>query len=315
AAARRPGTEIASPGPPPDLAVAARSVGLCPGADARRGFCRRPVGDCGRRVAAGRDPGGRRLAGLALRRRDRARTARRAGGRARDMRILFVPSPRSGVSVLSSGLLSHVLGRFPAARLTIAAGPAAAPLFEAVPGLDRLIVLRKRRWALHWLALYAGAVRRRWDLVVDLRGSALAWLLWAGERRVTAKGDPGEHRVRQLARLFGLEPPPSPVIWTAPRHDRAAEALVPPGNPVLAIGPAANWRGKEWRAERFAELATRLTAPEAAVAAARVAVLAAAHERAQAMPLLAALPAARVIDLVGRTDLLTAAAVLRRCAL
>ncbi len=42
---------------------------------------------------------------------------------------------------------------------------------------------------------------------------------------------------------------------------------------------------------------------------------AAAHERSQAAPLLAALPPARVIDLVGRTDLLTAAAILRRSAL
>jgi heptosyltransferase III len=231
------------------------------------------------------------------------------------MRILFVTATRIGDAVLSTGLLSHVISRFPDARLTIAAGPAAAPLFEAVPGLEQLIVLRKRRWALHWLALYGRTVGRRWDLVVDLRGSALAWLLWAGERRVTAKGDPREHRVRQLARLFGREPPPSPVISTGARHDRAAEALIPPGTPVLAIGPAANWRGKEWRAERFAELAIRLTAPDAPFAAARVAVLAAGHERAQAAPLLAALPAARVIDLVGRTDLLTAAAVLRRCAL
>jgi heptosyltransferase III len=231
------------------------------------------------------------------------------------MRILFVTATRIGDAVLSTGLLSHVISRFPGARLTVAAGPAAAPLFEAIPGLDQLIVLRKRRWALHWLALYGRTVGRRWDLVVDLRGSALAWLLWAGERRVTAKGDPREHRVRQLARLFGPEPQPSPVIWTGARHDRAAEALIPPGTPVLAIGPAANWRGKEWRADRFAELASRLTAPDAPFAAARVAVLAAAHERAQATPLLAALPAGRVIDLVGQTDLLTAAAVLRRCAL
>jgi ADP-heptose:LPS heptosyltransferase len=231
------------------------------------------------------------------------------------MRILFVTATRIGDAVLSTGLLSHVIARFPQARLTIAAGPAAAPLFEAVPGLDRLIVLRKRRWALHWLALYARTVGHRWDLVVDLRGSALAWLLWAGKRRVTAKGDPGEHRVRQLGRLFGLEPPPGPVVWTAPRHDHAAEALVPLGGPVLAIGPAANWRGKEWHAERFAELAVRLTAPDAPFAAARVAVLAAAHERAQAAPLLAALPSGQVIDLVGNTDLLTAASVLRRCAL
>jgi heptosyltransferase III len=130
-----------------------------------------------------------------------------------------------------------------------------------------------------------------------------------------AKGDAGEHRVRQLGRVFALDPPPAPRLWTAPRHDQAAAALLPPGGPVLAIGPAANWRGKQWRAERFAELALRLTAAGAPLAGARVAVLAAAHERTQAAPLLAALPPARRIDLVGRVDLLTAASVLRRAAL
>src|SRR5256885_197723 len=147
------------------------------------------------------------------------------------MRILFVTATRIGDAVLSTGLLSHLIGCFPDARLTIAAGPVSAPLFEAVPGVERLIVLQKRRWALHWLPLYARTVGRRWDLVVDLRGSALAWLLWAGERRVTAKGNPNEHRVRQLARLVGPEPPPRPAGWTGPPHDPAAEALVPPGQP------------------------------------------------------------------------------------
>src|SRR5216684_143206 len=59
----------------------------------------------------------------------------------------------------------------------------------------------------------------------------------------------------------------------------------------------------------------RLTCPATPLSGARVAVLAAAHERAQVAPVLAALPAARRIDLVGRTDLLTAAALLRRAAL
>src|SRR5438132_3439517 len=180
------------------------------------------------------------------------------------MRILFVTATRIGDAVLSTGLLSHLIGRFPGARLTIAAGPVAAPLFEAVPGLERLIVLRKRRFSLHWLSLYARTLGWRWDLIVDLRGSALAWLLRAGERRVMAKGDPREHRVRQLGRLFALDPPPSPRLWTAPRHERAANALITPGVSVLAIGPAANWRGKQWRADRFAELALRLTAANGA---------------------------------------------------
>jgi heptosyltransferase-3 len=234
------------------------------------------------------------------------------------MRILFVTATRIGDAVLSTGLLSHVVKRFPGARLTIAAGPVAAPLFEVVPGLERVLVLTKQRWGLHWLALYARAARHRWDLVVDLRGSALAWTLRAGERRVMAKGDQREHRVRQLGRLFGLDPPPGPVLWTAPRHERAAEALLPPGLPVLAIGPAANWRGKQWRAERFAELARRLTATDGPLPGARIVVLAAAHERAQAVPLLSGVARGvpgGVIDLVGQTDLLTAAAVLRRSAL
>src|SRR5229473_1148427 len=151
------------------------------------------------------------------------------------MHILFVTATRIGDAVLSTGLLSHLVERFPGARLTIAAGPVAAPLFEAVPGLDEVLVLRKRRWGLHWLPLYAR--------------------------------------------------------------------------------PAANWRGKQWRAERFAELACRLTAAGGPLPGARIAVLAAAHERAQAAPLLAAPPPGGVIDLVGRTDLLTAAAVLRRASL
>jgi heptosyltransferase-3 len=231
------------------------------------------------------------------------------------MDILFVTATRIGDAVLSTGLLSYLVKRYPGARLTIAAGPVAAPLFEAVPGVERLIVVEKRPLALHWLGLYAAVAARRWDMVVDLRGSALAWLLRAGERRVMAKGDERENRVRQLARLFDLDPPPSPHLWLAPDHERRAEALVPPGSSVLAIGPTANWRGKQWRAERFAELERRLTAADGPLCGARVAVLAGAHERAQAEPLLAAIPRGRAIDLIGRADLLTAAAVLRRCAL
>ena len=185
--------------------------------------------------------------------------------------------------ISSSAIRAHVL-RSPPDR-------SAAPLFVAVPGLERVIAVTKRPGALHWLPLFARVAGRRWDLVVDLRGSALAWMLRAGERRVMAKGDPREHRVRQLARLFDLDPPPSPRLWTAAAHERAAAALLPPGPPVLAIGPAANWRGKQWRAERFAELARRLTAGDGPFAGARIAVMAAAHERPQAAPLLAAMPA------------------------
>src|SRR5271169_3302099 len=125
------------------------------------------------------------------------------------MEILFVTATRIGDAVLSTGLLSYLIDRYPGAALTIAAGPLAAPLFESIPGCTRVVV-------------------------VDLRGSALAWLLRAGERRAMAKGDAREHRVRQLGRLFGLDPPPGPRLWTTPGHERAAAELIPAGGPALA---------------------------------------------------------------------------------
>src|SRR5690348_9739575 len=98
----------------------------------------------------------------------------------RRMNILFVTATRIGDAVLSTGLLSHLVETRSAARFTIAAGPVAAPLFAGVPGLERVIVVEKRAASLHWVQLWARVAARRWDLVVDLRGSALAWLLRAG---------------------------------------------------------------------------------------------------------------------------------------
>lgn len=230
------------------------------------------------------------------------------------MRILFVTATRIGDAVLSTGVLAQLLDRYPGTRVTVAAGRDAAPLFAELPGLERIITIEKKPWRLHWLALYRAVALARWDIVVDLRASAIAYLLWARARYVAQKRRVGEHRVKQMARILDLDPPPSPQLWIGPARESEAARLVPSGTPVIAIGPAANWRGKEWRAERFAALAQRLTAPGGLFPNARVAVLAAAHERAQAAPLIEAL-GPRALDLVGKIHLLTVAAVIKRCAL
>src|SRR3989442_10108478 len=98
------------------------------------------------------------------------------------MRILFVTATRIGDAVLSTGLLSHLIGRFPGARLTIAAGPVAAPLFEAGPGLERLIVLRKRRLSLHWVPPSSRTPSLRPAILLRLSRSALGLPLRARQR-------------------------------------------------------------------------------------------------------------------------------------
>jgi ADP-heptose:LPS heptosyltransferase len=231
------------------------------------------------------------------------------------MRLLFVTSTRIGDAVLSTGLLSHLIDTNPGARVTIACGAVAAPLFEAVPGLERIIMLSKRRLGLHWWTLWYAAVGRTWDLVVDLRGSALAYLVPHRDRLVFRGDTRPVHRVVQLAEAAGLSAPPAPRLWTGPRHEAEAARLVPSGAPVFALGPTANWRGKEWPIENFIALLIRLTGDRGPLAGARIAVLGAASERATAEPLLAAIDPARRLDLIGRADLLTSFAVLKRCAL
>ena len=85
------------------------------------------------------------------------------------LNLLFITATRIGDAVLSTGLLGDVLDRHPGARVTLACGPAARGLFLALPGLERLIVLEKRRFLGHWLALWRAVVASRWDLAIDLR--------------------------------------------------------------------------------------------------------------------------------------------------
>lgn len=231
------------------------------------------------------------------------------------MRVLFVTGTRIGDAILSTGVLAHLLDTLPRARFTVACGPLAAPLFAAVPRLDRVVVMAKRKDGGHWLKLWAYAVLRPWSRVVDLRGSLVAYLVWTRARAVkTSKSHEG-HVVEELARVAGLAEPPGPRLWTAPEHWAQAARLLPDGPPVLALAPVANWRGKEWPIERFAELALRLTGPNGILPGGRIAVFGAAEDRARAEALFAALPAGRTIDLMTGFDLLTAHECLRRTAL
>ncbi len=231
------------------------------------------------------------------------------------MRILFVTSNRIGDAILSTGLLAHLIDAWPQARITLACGPVAAPLFADTPNIEKLIALVKQRRAGHWIDLWRQCAGQVWDLVVDLRASALAWMLLARRRAVLRKGDAPIHRVRLISSVLGLDPPAPPRLYIGPDRHRRARDLIPDGAPVLALGPTANWGGKQWPADRFAALARDLLAPGAPLAGGRIAVFAGPNERGPVDALIAGLSGVTVIDLAGSIDLLTAAACLQRCTL
>lgn len=216
------------------------------------------------------------------------------------MKILFITATRIGDAVLSSGLVAYLADEFPDARFTIACGAPAAPLFEAVPGLDRLIVIEKQSFHSHWLSLWAACVSTHWDRIYDLRGSVIGSFLLGREKRAGKYRDDTVHRVEELGRLVGVAPPPRPKIWLSEQAQNTARELVGGDGDILCVGPTANWGGKQWPADRFADLVARTTGTDGFLSGARVAVLGAASERDMAAPVLESIPADRVIDLVGQ---------------
>lgn len=229
------------------------------------------------------------------------------------MRILFITSNRIGDAVLSTGLLGGLMDRYPGATVWVACGPLAVPIFEHAPGVERVIELRKAPWIGHWRKLLAATMFRRWDIVVDLRGSATAWLLWAGKRYVL-RANHTLHRVIHNANVAGFDPAPWPRVWPGEAARARARAMMPDGLTVLAVGPSAAWPRKMWPVENYAELVRRLTAADGPLPGATVLVAAAPGEREIARPIIDAVPDERRIELIGE-DLSLVAACFERVRL
>jgi len=226
------------------------------------------------------------------------------------LNILFITNTRIGDAILSSGVLHYLVETYPGARFTVVCGRLPQTLFAAVPRLERVIALKKRRFDLHWFDLWRELRGMRWDIVVDLRRSFISFFLSAGVRYVIGPADNAVHRVHHLSSVLKLGHAAAPHVYMAPRHEEEARRLIPSGPPVLALAPIAAAAEKTWPADRFAALAAALRAGPCA--GWRIALFGGPGDEAKSSPLLAALPDA--LKIFGEPDLLTVAAALRNCA-
>ena len=231
--------------------------------------------------------------------------------------ILFITATRIGDAVLSSGLIKRLSDEIPNARFTVVAGPAAAPLFRDIPNLDELIVFAKARDGSHWFDLWRRVRRRKWGLVVDLRGSAISRFLSTKRRAVHRKatGEP-VHKVIEAARILRIEDDPAPpFLFTSPDIEAYAADLTAGRGPILALAPAANWVGKTWPLERFSRVAMQLLGPHGPLHNGRLMIFGGPDDQNLGRDFKDLLPRNRFIDLAGRVDLLTAYACLKRARL
>jgi ADP-heptose:LPS heptosyltransferase len=233
--------------------------------------------------------------------------------------ILFITSASVEEAILSSGLVKRLHDEIDYAQFTIAGGADVEALFAEMPCRERFIVSRPRPWTLEWLTLWLRARPRAWGLIVDTLGVGMAKSLSAKKRAVRKPPleGPQPHAVEEAALLLKLEDdPPAPYLFTSEETEaRADQLLGKGGGPILALGPGAEWVGKTWPAERFNQIAARLLGPDGQLEGGRLLLLGGEADREVNQTVRGSVARDRVIDLTGKTDLLTAYACLKRVRL
>lgn len=236
-----------------------------------------------------------------------------------------------GDAVMALPAIAAVRRTFPRSTLAVAAPRSVAPLFaeitDAAPDevlsveqRSEIATLRAGRFDLAlvlpnsfrsaWAVRRAG-VPHRWGVRAGGRGVLLT--------RSASRPPKFRHqaaRYLDLAEAFGLtaaETLPR-VGVTPPTKERAGLLLanmgVAPSTPLIGIAPGAAYgHAKRWPPPRVAQLAARL-----ADVGCTVILVGAGADRDAGREIESALPAtARVVNLIGRTDLRLLAGVLERC--
>lgn len=236
---------------------------------------------------------------------------------AKTFTVLFIAPDDVSEAVLASGILRKLHDEAPNPRFTIIASRAVAPLFADMPKVEHLVVSDRRHSGRRWLGLFSPYRARSWALVVDLQAGVIAGRLRPkGKPLRRASDDEPTHKLIEAARLMRLEDePPAPYVFVGDEAEKRAAALTAVDGPILAVAPAASWIGKAWPGERYAEAVRRLLASDGPLAGGRLMLLGDKADARQVDPVRAAAPKDLVIDLVGRADLVTSFAALKRARL
>jgi len=236
---------------------------------------------------------------------------------AKTFTVLFIAPDDVSEAVLASGILKKLHDEAPNPRFTIVANRAVAPLFADMPKLAQLVVSDRRHTSQRWLGLFSPYRARSWALVVDLQAGVIAGRLRPKGKPLRRAGDDEPtHKLIEAARLMRLEDePPAPYIFVSGETEKRAAALVAGDGPILAVAASAGWVGKAWPAERFAEVVRRLLASDGPLPFGRLMLLGDKADARQIEPVRSAAPRDLLIDLVGRADLVTSFAALRRARL
>lgn len=231
-------------------------------------------------------------------------------------RLLFVTLSNIGDLVMTTPALVALHAAWPEARIDVVADQRSSELLTRAPFLGELVHRMKRDGGAGMLRMIRRLRAERYEAIVDLRTDFLPWLL-RGRRRSARwqAAVQGPHAVEQHYAVAARVLPsvgaiPETRLWlTEADRARARETLSAlPGTRRLALAPGANWPGKIWPSAHYVALANALgDAFDSLVLLGNAADAAQGARMQQAVTL-------PTLNLMGRTSLIEAGAVLADCA-
>jgi predicted lipopolysaccharide heptosyltransferase III len=254
------------------------------------------------------------------------------------MKILLLQLKRIGDLILTTPVVAALRKHFPEAELTMVVSSECVDLLPAISGVDRILMARRD---LRDLTLFFAVAGKRFDYCVDFtrndRSAFLAFLSGARKRIVSYRvRDQSKNRARfytdfvdarmrdlhtidyNLALLepLGLENvSPAPHLQLPQAAHEKAHALRRNWNvskPYVVLHPGSARQEKLWEAERWAQVIERFGQDDDL----DLVLTGGASNREQAhIAAIKGKTQRQIIDLSGKTDLLTLAALIGKARL
>ena len=176
-------------------------------------------------------------------------------------KILLVSSNRLGDCILYSGLIDYYKNTLKDTNLTMICGPVPGELFRYSDKIDKLIIIKKKKFSMHWLNVWLKTCLIYWDEVVDCRGTLLSFFLLTKKRFNHTKKKKREHIVHEISEAFGKKLLHPYVSLDKKKTNKSVLESVKKKkliNQFIMISPSANWIGKIWPQENFVNLMSKL---------------------------------------------------------
>jgi len=226
--------------------------------------------------------------------------------------LLAICDPTKALAL--SGIIARLKQEVPHARITLVTTAASAELYQDDEHIDEIRPIEGAIFKIKAIGLLSELSRRSWGLCIDI-GPTLVSRMMKAKTRFTLNPNDSVSPLIQIAEALHLDVTEVlPSLQVSSRREAQVRTFLDSGRgmePLIVMAPGAQWLGRRWPTERFAVLASRLMKEGGPFEGHRLLVIGGEAERDTVMALTMATPRARVFELSGKLDLLTAYTALR----